>query len=77
MRSSRLHGGLVEGEEVVVARLRGGGLDGSGVYSPMKGDEIVVGGVVVMFIERMRMVSSRLDPVVFKLVRRLIAVGCF
>ena len=58
MHSSRLRGGLVEGNEIVVARLRGGGLGGSGVYSPMKGDEIVVGGVVVMFIERMRMVLS-------------------
>ena len=56
MRSSRLHVGLTEGDEVVVARLRGGGLGGSGVYSSVKGDEMVVGGVVVMFNERMRMV---------------------
>ena len=77
MRSSRLRGGLIEGDEVVVARLRGGGLGGSGVYSPVKGDEIVVGGVVVMFIDRMRMVLSQLDTVAFKPVRRLIAVGCF
>ena len=67
----------MEGDEVVVARLRGGGLGGSGVYSSMKGDEIVVGGVVVMFNERMRMVLQRLDTVAFKDIRRLIAVGCF
>ena len=58
MRSSRLRVGLMEGDEVVVARLRGGGLGGSGVYSPVKGDEIVVGGVAVMFIVRMRMILS-------------------
>ena len=77
MRSSRLRVGLTEGDEVVVAMLRGGGLGGSGAYSFMKGDEIVVGGVVVMLSERMRMVLPRLDTVAFKGVRRLIAVGCF
>ena len=77
MCSSRLCGGLLEGDEVVVARLRGGGLVGSGVYSSTKGDEIVVGGVVVMFSERMRIVFSRLGTVAFKPVRRLIAAGCF
>ena len=77
MRSSRLRGGLLEGDEVVVARLRGGGLGGSGIYSSTKGDEIVVGGVVVMFSERMRIVFLQLGTVVFKPFRRLIAVGCF
>ena len=76
MRSSRLRGELLEGDEVVVVRLRGGGLAGSGVYSSAKGDEIVVGGVVVMFRERMRIVFSRLGTVAFKPVRRLIAAGC-
>ena len=77
MRSSRLRGGLLEGDEIVVARLRGEGLGGSGVYSSTKGDEIVVGGVVVMFSERMRIVFSLLGTVVFKSFRRLIAAGCF
>ena len=77
MRSSRLRVGLMEEDEVVVARLRGGGLGGSGVYSPVKGDELVVGGVAVMFTVRMRMVLLQLDAVAFKLVSRLIAVGCF
>ena len=77
MRSSRLRGELLGGDEVVVARLREVGLSGSGVYPSMKGDEIVVGGVVVMFSERMRIVSSQLDTAVFKSFRRLIAVGCF
>ena len=76
MRSSRLCGGLVEGDEVVVARLCGE-LGGSGVYPSAKGDEIVVGGVVVMVSERIRMVLLRLDTVVFKGVRCLIAVGFF
>ena len=76
MRSSRLSGGLVEGDDVVVARLCGV-LGGSGMYSSMKGDEIVVGGVVVMFIERMRMGLRGSDVGVFKDVSRLIAVGCF
>ena len=76
MRSARLSEGLLEGDEVVVARLRGV-LGGSGIYPSMKGDEMVVGGVVVMFIERMRMVVLQLDTVAFKLIRRLIAVGCF
>ena len=75
MCSSRLRGGLVEGDKVVVARLRGE-LGGSGVYSSVKGDEIVVGGVVVMVSERIRMVPQRLDTVIFKGARRLIAVGC-
>ena len=75
MRSSRLRGELLGGE-VVVARLREVGLGGSGVYPSINGDEIVVGGVVVMFSERMRIVSSQLDTAVFKSSRRLIAVGC-
>ena len=77
MRSSRLHEGLVEGDEVVVARLHGGGLGGSGAYSSVKGDEIVVGGVVVMFSDWMRMVLQRSDAAAFKGVRCLITVGCF
>ena len=76
MRSARLSGGLLAGDEVVVARLRGV-LRGSGMYSSAKGDEIVVGGVVVMFIERARMRLRGSDAVVFKDVSRLIAVGCF
>ena len=58
------------------SRLRGG-LGGSGVNPSVKGDKIVVGGVVVMFSERIRMVLQRLDTVVFKGARRLITVGCF
>ena len=76
MRSSRLSGGLLEGDKVVVARLRGV-LSGSGMYSSAKGDEIVVGGVVVMFTERMRMRLKGFGTVVFKDVSCLIAVGCF
>ena len=76
MRSARLSGGPLEGDEVVVARLRGV-LGGSGIYSSAKGDEIVVGGVVDMFIERTRMGLRRFDVVVFKDVSHLIAVGCF
>ena len=41
MRSARLSEGLLEGDETVVARLRGV-LGGSGMYSSMKGDEMVV-----------------------------------
>ena len=74
--SARLRGELLEGDEVVVARLRGV-LGGSGMYSSSKGDEMVVGGVVVMFIDRMRMGLRGSDVVVFKDVSRLIAVGCF
>ena len=55
MRSSRLRGELL-GDELVVARLREVGVSGSGVCPSMKGDEIVVEGVVVMFSERMRIV---------------------
>ena len=76
MHSARLSEGLLEGDEVVVARLRGV-LGGSGMYSSTKGDEMVMGGVVVMFIERMRMGLKGSDVVVFKGISRLIAVGCF
>ena len=76
MRSSRLSGGLVEGDEVVVARLCGV-LGGSGTYSSMKGDKIVVGGAVVVFSERIRMWLGVLGAVVFKDASRLITVGCF
>ena len=76
MRSARLSEGLLEGDEVVVARLRGV-LGGSGMYSSAKGDEMVVGGVVVMFIERTRMGLRGSDASVFKDTSRLIAVGCF
>ena len=76
MCSSRLCRGLAEGDEIVVARLRGE-LGGSGVYSSAKGDEIVVGGVVVMVSERMRVGLRGFDTVGFKDVSRLIAVGCF
>ena len=76
IRSARLSGELLEGDEVVVARLRGV-LGGSGMYSSAKGDEMVVGGVVVMFIDRMRMGLKGSDVVVFKDVSRLIVVGCF
>ena len=76
IRSARLSGELLEGDEVVVARLRGV-LGGSGIYSSAKGDKMVVGGVVVMFMDRMKMGWRGSDVVVFKGVSRLIAVGCF
>ena len=76
IHSARLSEGLLERDEVVVARLRGV-LGGSGIYSPSKGDEMVVGGVVVMFSERMRVGMGSPDVVVFKDLSCLIAVGCF
>ena len=74
IRSIRGRGG---GASVMRSSRLSGGLGGRGLNSPMKGDKIVVGGVVVIVNERRVMGLKGLGAVVFKVVRRLIAVGCF
>ena len=58
------------------SRLRGG-LGGRGLNSSVKGDEMVVGGVVVIVNEPRRMGLRGFGTVVFKDASHLIAVECF
>ena len=74
IRSSKGRGG---GASVICSSRLRGGLGGRAMNSSVKGDEMVVGGVVVIVDEWMRMGLRGVNLVVFKGASRLITVGCF